>query len=379
MKPVFGHLRDRLQVILSTILVFSWIVPAAAQPAPAPFADVELRRWSLDEADAYQDSLQVWLFGERFFAPGDRLGKKSRGAVAEFGGLSPFTARFLDSPSLYRPAVQFSDALAITDILEYEDKLEAALRRGPPELQLQALAILLRAKAPATVDAQYKTLAALQQLAGAKPYRAWRPLLKAWLAEFSAEKLAPIVSVTPPPYRRNPATMNRFHWAIRAAGVAQCNSLIPQLTQIACSPEIDDALAAERSLEQIPGLAAEEGLAACVKAWRYNAAQRAGAALLQRNRPLLNETLKGAKPPARYRYQFGLLLAQLDDPAAVPILCDELPRVQIIDHELIAQIARLARPEHRDDLRRLPKAVRDDQRAAARSLWVDFSAAHPEE
>lgn len=305
------------------------------------------------------DAVQVWRLGSRYFEgrPYARL-RPRRWPQPPFEGLTDQTRLFLRYPRT-KPAVQFSCAVTPTP---YEHALEKALQdETSPELRLQALVILMKVCTPSSVDKQLAALRALERVEKG-------PLCKALLSDL-AKQFSPKVlagHLAAEPLRDiSRGRVNLTTWHIRAAGVTRCELLLPRLRVLSVSEHLHISLAAERSLEDFKGKKAQEALAYCVRGWRYDAAQRAARALRQRNRGLLVSTLLDMGVPGERAYLYGILLAECDEPRAVPILCEALPDVQIIDGKMLKHIARLARPEHLPLVRALPEKVHPDQHAKA--------------
>jgi hypothetical protein len=64
----------------------------------------------------------------------------------------------------------------------------------------------------------------------------------------------------------------------------------------------------------------------------------------------------------------GQLLAQLDDPRAVPLLCQGICHFRFLDGDAFRAIARLATEEHLADVRALPGRVREGRREQAEAV-----------
>ncbi len=350
-------------MLLCLLLVLSGS-QAAAQEGPrapngyAPWPD----KWDPRNRDPYLNAVQVWRLGADFFIPRAWPERRSLEDNAPFQGIDPTTGRFLTFPEL-QPVVQFSDARTTTP---YEDSLVEALENGSPELKLQALAILLRVRAPSSVPQQWKALSELRKVTD-RPH--WQPLIFEWVNCFDPTQVEQELSWQSPEGARFVSDshywLRTYLWSVRAAGVTHNRKLLYRLTELSRSDRLYTSLAAERSLEDFTGPQADQALANCLLGWRYNAYVHAGYALAERNKPLLVKTLLDVKPPADCRYYQGIFLAHCDHPAAVPILCQEVRHYQIIDGRMFDFIARLGRPEHRAMIEALPSQVRPDQRETA--------------
>ena len=114
------------------------------------------------------DELQVWERGAQALPEAVDAEGRMRGIID--GDLDVYTGfkdgaarRFLES-DYYKPAVQFSCARSSH---AFEESLEEELKTGKGRSQLRALILLMRARAPASVDLQGKTLLELRGLFGA--------------------------------------------------------------------------------------------------------------------------------------------------------------------------------------------------------------------
>jgi len=124
--------------------------------------------------------------------------------------------------------------------------------------------------------------------------------------------------------------------------VTRLEEALPRLQTLSVADNLATNPAAERSLEDFEGGAAEGALVYCLLGWQYNAYIRAGNALLERNPSLLRSVLEQVSAPKEVRWQQGLLLAACDSPAAVTHLCRSIGGRQIIDRKMFDEIARLA-------------------------------------
>ncbi|MCW8128749.1 MAG: hypothetical protein KIS92_00055 [Planctomycetota bacterium] len=334
---------------------------------PATYDSNEVHR------EAVVDAVQVWRLGNAYAksCPGDLVGvppdERDRGSFN--------TADFLRGDKI-QPAVQFT---CVRYMGFYEDALANALTKGAFEVKIKALTVLMHVRAPRSVPEQW---AAIQSLRNDREHGE-NGLVKSLCADldaaFSKEKIAAALQEEPPPEsmpKKVDSTVeemdaferkrNAYQWYLRAAGVTQQTGLLSRLAQIAASQDLYLSLAAERSLEDFEGPEAEQALAKCIKGWCYNTYIHAASALLKRNKPLLVKTLKEGAVPQKALYQQGLFLARCDDSDAVPILCEALPRYQIIDGEMFSQVERLARPAHAEALEKMAASVREEQKARAK-------------
>jgi hypothetical protein len=353
------YLGDRYRLSLVLCLLAFFGEGRGDDKQEVPRSDSKLPAfWDAKNKDAFVNAAQVWRFGKDFFDEKDRWGLQDENDKVEvFKGIDQKTGHFLSWPGL-RPAVQFSHVSYPTP---YEDALEEVLSKGLPETKVQALAILMKVSASSSVPQQWKALTELSKL---KDREQWKPLLAEWQKCFDPQALKGHLQNNPPAdeYARAPET---FLWAIRAAGVIRNEGALERLVQLSCSDNIDTSLAAERSLEDFTGARANQALASCLLGWRYNAYVHAGDALVTRDKELLVKTLLNAKVPPKCRVHQGIFLARCNHPAAVPILCEELPTYQIIDKEMFEHISRLGLREHAELIKALPTKVRPDQREEA--------------
>ncbi len=343
--------------LLACLLSCSPSDPEAAAPQNPPEAPVQ--------GDPWVDAIQVWKLGERYLEPpGEALSIPFDRNKGEFSGLAGADARwFLKDPYL-KSAVHFGCARTPHP---YEDSLEAELRRDPGVLQLQALVLLMRVYAPASVDLQWK---ALQRLKSLPEKPGLRALLSELEGRFSEAVLDAALETAPPEYRYGNDPF--LSWHVRAAGVVRARSTLPKLVKLSRSSHLDVSLAAERSLEDFDGEEGDKALAQCLLGWQYDAYIRAGRALLSRNKALLIRTLQATVAPEKCRYWQGILLAKADDPFAVPILCESVSKVGIIDREMFDHIERLAREQDLPLIRQLPRLVRPEQQERARQVEAEL-------
>ena len=283
--------------------------------------------------------------------------------VETFVGINGSTFTFLESPFL-KPAVQFSCAVSPHP---YEEVLESALGSQTPELKLQALVVLLRARAPASVHLQWQALNEIEGQGGNLVLRRFLQELKSC---FDPQVLEREIQRNPPQDRYSDDP--RLSWAIRAAGVTRVTAALPRLVAFCTSTNLDASLAAERSLEDYPGPEGDEALVRCILGWQYDAYVRASWALLARNPRLLHKTLSGIRAPDECRFHQGLFLAKLNDTEAVPILCETVGKYQIIDAEMFREIGRLATDDQRPMIDALPGSVRPEQTYMAEHAVAEF-------
>ena len=331
------------------------------------------------------DAIQIWRLGIQYFKPEQGLSeqeKKELGDVdnfdvvalpqfsgekaVEFTGIEAIRTIPFIHWNLLKPVIQFSCARGMSD---YEDSLERALANAPPEARILALSILMRVKAPHSVELQYK---ALQELKALQKGPLWTTLLSEMEKEFDPQTLEVILN-TPTEVISSPEqkfdTGKHFkvplHWAVRAAGVIKDKTAVPRLAELSTAENTYTSLAAEKSLEDFSGKEADQALAKCLLGWRYNAYINAAEALLKRDKELLNTTLMSVAAPEKCRYMQGIYLAMCDNPAAVPILCDTVPHYQMVDSRMFGLIEHVATADQLPLIKKLPERVREDQKAAA--------------
>jgi hypothetical protein len=115
--------------------------------------------------EAYINASYVFDYGEALSKSGTFSIDLEVGET--FTGIDGRAERYLMFKDL-KPVAQFSCAGSSTWSNQYEDLLERALKKGTFNQKLQALPILLRAEAPASVSLQWKTLNELQRRAKGK-------------------------------------------------------------------------------------------------------------------------------------------------------------------------------------------------------------------
>ena len=278
------------------------------------------------------------------------------GPAVPFREFDSRTRAFLVSPDVV-DAVQFS---CVPQYSADETWVQAGLDDPDPEVRLRALVVLVRVRAPRSVDRQWAALCALGDGLRAAEFR---PVTVRLRDAFAPEALDRTLAEPPPgtEYSTPPA----YQWALRAAGVTRHRGALDRLVELSRDEFLDVSLSAERSLQDFEGPEGDAALAGCVSGWRYNAAMRAANALLERDRERLRRTLLDSTPPAGLAYWKGVYLARLGDRRGVPILCAEVPGPRIIDREMFDGIERLAGPEDLPDVESLTTRVREDQASRA--------------
>ena len=263
----------------------SIIAPPPALPA----------RWTPSVTDPLVNATQVWRLGVGYFPLDDdeELQPPVEATPDEivFAGINASTGSFLRYTPLLKPAVWFSCNRCISSD---ESALEKALTDGPPELKLQALAILMKVRAPGSVESQRK---ALGELSDRNDRPSWNDLLSEMDRCFSAASIHAALKqqVTVGRYE----TDNGLSWSIQAAGIIQLKTALPQLAQLSVADNIDISLAAERSLEEFHGAEADAALKTCLLGWQYDAWIRAGrGALASEQTDVERRASPKASPPA---------------------------------------------------------------------------------
>lgn len=266
---------------------------------------------------------------------------------------------WLESGS-YQEAVRFG---CTSMFRPFEASVERALREGTGEERLNALVLLLKARAPASIDLQWQVL---QQIEGPAE------LLTELRSKFDEEKVLAGLRIKPPENRYTHDSL--LEWYVRAAGVIRSRRALPTLIRLSREDHLGTSLAAERSLEDFPGEEGDQALADCLLGFQYDGFIRAGRALLKRNKPLLASKLKATIIPVRHRANAALLLAETDDPAAVPLLCESVTSVGIIDRRMFDHIERLAQPQDLPAVQELAARAREEQKERAALLLATLSA-----
>jgi len=300
--------------------------------------------------------------GEAAGGEGDSRIPLVGGGLVGFPGLEDGAARrFLES-GYYKPAVEFGCTRVSHP---FEERLEGELKDGAGESRLQALLLLLRARAPASIDLQWKALQELRPDPGAGK------LLGGLEGQFSEESVLGALEMAPPENRYSHDLL--LEWYVRAAGVARIHRALPTLVRLSRSGHLGTSLAAERSLEDFEGDEGDQALVQCLLGWQYDAYVRAGKALLGRNKGLLVEKLLGTLVPEKCRYWQAILLARADEAEAVPLLCETVTSVGIIDREMFDQIERLAREQDLPQIRLLAARAREEQQERAAQVLGNLS------
>jgi hypothetical protein len=335
----------------------------ASAAFPSEFPQDLPAHWNAERQNPIIDAAQIWRIGSDYIKSEDEFDHVRTQAdfeAKDFKGVNgPELMEFFRSKLYLKPAVRFGCVVRPTG---FEDGLEAALDKSDPEIRLQALSILLRIKAPHSVDLQFK---ALQELKSMNKGDLWHSLLTDMERSFEASSLEK--SLKAPPLSDDHEN-EQYTWAIRAVGVIREKSELTRLSELSTSDDISCSLAAERSLEDFDGEDGDKALVGCLLGWKYNAYIRAAEALFKRNKALLNRTLVEAKVPDHCRYMQGIYLAKCDNTAAVPILCDTVSNYQIIDTEMFREIARLATADQISLVKKLPGRVRIEQKEAAEKV-----------
>jgi len=341
-------------------------------------------------SEAVTDAIQVWRRGGVYITSAPVRAKSAKAVQAEpteevedveeveelegpddiedaeaavpqvFRGMDERTGRYLTPPVYVQSAVQFSCGVSVNADEWWHTE---ALTSEDPLVRLQALVVLMKVKAPRTVAKQWQVLQGLDDLSP-------RPGLARLLGELHAAFEYPALKTD---LLRSPPKGEYGHdhaqqWALRAAGAARCWDALARLRDLSTNDNLDTSLAAERSLADFKGRAAEEALAHCVLGWRYNAWIRAAATLSRRDPVLLERTLLEAEIPQGARYQAAVFLGRLGNPRAVPMLCADVGGIALIDGEMFDLIESLAGPEHRALVEALPDGVREEQRERAEAV-----------
>ncbi|HYG74584.1 MAG TPA: hypothetical protein VEK08_06225 [Planctomycetota bacterium] len=350
------------------------VVSALIAVALAASAGELPQSWTPHSTDPVADALQLWRLGADYFSTSPANGDvgvralRGRREVPAFEGYATWTRRFLLSPHL-APGVQFS---CVRSAHPEESVVKEALKNAAsPEVRLQALTLLMKLRSPSTVSDQW---AALQELKKLDKGTHWKTLLSELESAFSSRALETALKEWQPPAVRDD-DMSRYgdlppaiSWAIRAAGLTQCKALLPRIRQWSANDHLDTSLEAEWSLEQYQGEDADEALAFCVKGWQYNASGKAARVLNLRNPKFLIDTLIEMGQPKDRLYEYARLLAEAGDARAVPLLCQTVKEISIVDGGMFQSIEKLARKEDLPLIQALPKNVRDDQKERAEKV-----------
>lgn len=335
------------------------LVGCSERPAEAPS--------SPQERATAAEMLQVWRRGAAAFAVEPSTDEEPRidwpfrvlhdsMPQEPFCGFDATVAAFLAQPEV-RDAVQFGCS---SGPFILESWVEAGLDDPDPVVRLRALLVLMRVHAPRTVDRQWQTLGELALTFSEGPLaRVVDTLREAFAPDAIDRGIAAAL-----PAGRFSCTAS-LQWSVRAAGVSGHTGSLARLARLSGLQNIDLSLAAERSIEDFAGPAADAALAVCTNAWVYDAGMRAGAALARRNPELLRSVLLRPDFPTTHEAARGLLLAAIDDVRCVPILCESVPGYAMIDGEMFDAIERLAQEQHGPLVHALPARVRAEQRERA--------------
>ena len=232
----------------------------------------------------------------------------------------------------------------------------------------------MKVHAPSSVALQFRTLSELKVTASA-PIE--RELLDELLALFDRDAIIRRLTAIRDTSRTISDESACFtppavEWVIRCAGIRRFTSTIEMLGDIGCSNDLQASLAAERSLSDFTSPEANRALARVVAGWRYDASIRAARTLKGRDPELLRTTLIEAPAPEKYRYWSAVLFAELNDPRAVPLLCETVTKIHIMDREMFKHLARLATADQRELVLDVSMRARPDQQEDARRMLRDF-------
>ncbi|MBL9079966.1 MAG: hypothetical protein JNL08_20900 [Planctomycetes bacterium] len=325
-------------------------------PAPQPCPELQqvIEVWERGAAAIPWDTPPV-----DFFEAEARDGESPTDEPWTFAGFDGRVRGFLTHPDV-DDAVQFG---SVTYHRPTERMLAATMAEGSAIDRLRALVVLVRVRAPRTVDDQWRVLNELRQREHAAEFAV---VTDRMMTAFSPGAIDQALAREPGGSRYG--TPAPYQWAIRAAGVTQHRAALSRLTELSCSDALHVSLAAMRSLQDFEGNDANAALAECVRGWQYDAALGAAHALLVRDPERLRRTLLDSEPPEEMRCYKGTLLAELEDPRAVPILCETVPTRAIMDRAMFDAIERLALAEHWVAIAGLPRRVRDEQRERAEQI-----------
>jgi hypothetical protein len=274
-----------------------------------------------------------------------------------FTGFDEFVADFLASPNV-NDAVQQS--CTSSGRLE-EPWTEDALMHADQLVQLQALVVLMRARAPRSVDKQW---AALQRLSVAPRATEFAPVTTLLRAAFAPNAIDQALAEPPP----SSGSTTVYQWWVRAAGVTHHRGALPRLVELVQTGADEVAATAASSLDDFRGVDGDDALATVTAGLRRPVAVGAARKLMARDRERARAIVVESSPQVRERYQKGLLLAELGDRRGVPILCETVPNYQIIDRTMFDAIAGLAGPEDLAAVDALPARVRGEQKARAEEV-----------
>ncbi len=299
------------------IVMRPWIavVLAAGAVLAASPARSATPRYEVGQVDAQRDALGILEHGPEYLEGVDLPGDSSD-PPPPFEKIDKPLAEFLEYPSM-QPAVQFSCAVMVTP---GEKRLANALGSKNDARSVLALAALLHARSPSTVQEQHDALTRLK-----KSRPKWKKTLVHFDARFDAKVLTRALAKDPPaddPY----GDATELEWSIRAVGVRKQKDALPRLATLCASEHLHTSLTAERSIEDFTGPDAESALADCVKGWQYNAADRALDALKGRNPALARKTLVAMPlPPADSMYRYANALVDVAAPSVVSRLIEVIP------------------------------------------------------
>lgn len=279
--------------------------------------------------------------------------------LAPFRDFDGDVREFLASPRLAN-AVQFG---CTPDLWGAEEWVTSGLDSEDPLVRLRALVVLVQVRAPRSTAKQWAVLNELGMGARAAEFA---PVIDRIRAVFDPRILD--AALIHEPLAGGYSAPAAYQWTIRAVGVVQHRPALARLVALSRSNSLPISLAAASSLQEFEGPDADAALAECLCGWRYNASLVAAGALLVRDRELLRRTLLASQPPREMLCYKGTLLAELDDPRSVPILCETVPDRAIMDREMFNAIERLALPEHLAAIEALPGRVREEQRDRAMEL-----------
>lgn len=257
---------------------------------------------------------------------------------------------------MLKPVVQFSCARYLTP---QEDAWEAALKGKNDDKKLNALKNLIRSSAPSSVPLQYK---AYKELKEKYPddYA-----VRSASAAFDKKRIKKVIAKEPFGEKYGEGD-NDYYWCMRAVGVLQMEDCIPRLLELSNVENLYTYLAAERSIEDFKGKIAEDALMEVISLWKYNAYVKASDEMEKRNIKRFSKELEKMNPPDDCRYKYAIFLAECNNPKAVPILCETVGHISMIDYRMFLFIAELGRPEDRDIILDLPNKVRNDQQSSAK-------------
>lgn len=283
--------------------------------------------------------------------------------VTPFSDFDQRVREFLAYPSLADAVQQGPCRGVIEGEVDWEAWVERGLSWADELEQLRALVVLMRVRAPRSVDKQW---AALERLSRGLRAAEFAPVTVRLRAAFAPEAISHAL--------RNSLPVNSvgvtpgYQWWVRAAGVTRHRGVLPRLVEWVRTGPFNAALAAARSLEDYDGPDADAARAACAVGLPNSIAVGVARDLMARDRERVHAILLESSPPEETLYHKGLLLAELDDRRGVPILCETVACRSIIDRTIFNAIERLAGPEDLAAVEALPARVRGEQRARADEL-----------